>query len=570
MKFWRVVFVALLFPPFSAVPATLSATFNTVPQGTEVDLTREGKLDWIHWGLHTDTSWDRKAGVTAFISDFILQDASNGYAYVYQYADNFHGYTWSDGFPEVGATNTTTGVWAYGVPVIASGFRFTVPADTNLRTLKVYVGVFAGVGQFEARLTDNSAPGYTNRTLTNIRNGPGRVYTIDYAADSPGQSLVIRWILVEPRDATANVTLQAAALSTATANNPPFAVITNRASGNFPAGTAIALGAEAFDVDGQLARVEFYDRGTRLGEDTSSPFTFDWNAAAPGRHIITARAVDNDGASRESPPVDLFVHGTGGMLTGAVGFPPPLVNLTIEGMGDWMHRGLVTSNSVNHKANVAPQINMTLLGLQPARRFTNNYTSFAWTDGTPVLSEAGTRTGIYITGFTNGFKITAPADTVARKLKVYAGLYGAAGNLQAFLSDASAPAYSDASLDDIYQDRYAVYTIDYQAASPGQVLTVLYRSSRTYDTDFGNVTLPAVTLQGPPVTLVRILNPRRMANFLVFNFNTETGLTYTVQYATELTSGTWHPLTTITGDGNVTAITEPITTDLRFYRVRIP
>jgi hypothetical protein len=573
MTFWRVVLVALLMPLFSAFSATLSVTFNTVPQNSEVNLTSEGKLDWVHWGLFTDTSLNRKSGVTPFITDFILQDASNGYAYVYQYADNFNGYTWSDGFPEIGATNTPTGVWAYGVPNIGSGFRFAVPADTIPRTLKVYVGWFAGMGQFEAHLSDNSAPGYINSTPLlepHLAGGPGHVYTIDYAADSPGQSLIIRWTLISLRSSTANVTLQAAALSASEANNPPFAVITNEANGNFTTGTPIRLGADAFDSDGQVERVEFYDLGTRLGEAASSPFTFDWNGASPGRHIVTAHAIDNQGASRESPPVDLFVHGNGGLLTGALGFPPTSVNLTVEGTGDWIHGGLINSNSVNRKAGVAPQVNIDVLGTQPAKRFSNNYTSFTWTDGAPVTTESGTPTGVYVTGFTNGFKITAPADTTPRRLKLYAGLYGSAENLQAFLSDASAPAWSDTSLDDIYANRYAAYTIDYSAASPGQTLTVLYRLSRAYDMDFGNVTLPAVTLEGPAVMLVRILNPRSIANSLVFNFNTEAARTYTVQYTTELTSGAWHPLTTIAGDGNVATVSDPMTTGSRFYRVRVP
>jgi hypothetical protein len=573
MKFWRAVFVALFLPVFSALPANLSVTFNPVPESSEVNLATEGKLDWVHWGLYTDSSLNRKAGVTPFISDFILQDASNGYAYVYQYADNFNGYTWNDGFPEIGATNTATGVWAYGVPNIGSGFRFTVPADPTPRTLKVYVGWFAGMGSFEAYFSDNSAPGYTNATPTlepHLNGGPGRVYTIDYAANSPGQALIIRWTLVSLRSSTANVTLQAAALSTSDANNPPFAVITNEANANFTVGTPILLGADAFDLDGQVARVEFYDRGTWLGEDTSSPFTFDWKSATLGHHIVSARAFDNQGGSRASPPVDLFVHGAGGMLAGAFAFPPAFVNLTTEGTADWMHRGLVNSNSVNHKANVAPQLNITALGTHPLSRFSNNYTSFAWTDGTPVTSEGRTSTGVYITGFTNGFKITVPADTVSRTLRVYAGLYGAAATLQAFLSDASAPAYSDVSLEDIYDDRYAVYDIHYRAASAGQALTVLYRASRVYDMDYGNLTLPAISLQGPAAVLVRILNPRRVFGSFIFNFNTEAGGTYTVQYATELTSGTWAPLTTITGDGAVATVSDPIMAGSRFYRVRVP
>ena len=53
--------------------ATLSGTVLEIPRNSVVDLTAAGALDWVHWGLHTDTSLDRKANVPAQISDFSLQ-----------------------------------------------------------------------------------------------------------------------------------------------------------------------------------------------------------------------------------------------------------------------------------------------------------------------------------------------------------------------------------------------------------------------------------------------------------------------------------------------------------------
>src|SRR6187402_52495 len=115
MKFWRVVLFATLVSVSSPLCAcTLSVTFSEVPEGSVVDLTSEGKIDWVHWGLHTDSSLHRKAGVTPLISDFVRQDASNGFSHIYQYADNYNGYSWGDGVPETAVTNTPTGVWAFG------------------------------------------------------------------------------------------------------------------------------------------------------------------------------------------------------------------------------------------------------------------------------------------------------------------------------------------------------------------------------------------------------------------------------------------------------------------------
>src|SRR4029453_10166646 len=168
-----------------ALEATSSGELVPIPQGAVIDLTAEGPLDWVHWGLHTEASLDRKDGVAPLISDFTVLYASNAYAFVYQFADNYNGYSWSDGTPTASVTNTTTGVWAYGVPTKESGFQITAPADTTLRTLKVYVGAFSGKGKFEASLSDNSATPYVDTSFGNqMGNGPSGVYLFTTAPHS--------------------------------------------------------------------------------------------------------------------------------------------------------------------------------------------------------------------------------------------------------------------------------------------------------------------------------------------------------------------------------------------------
>jgi hypothetical protein len=557
---------------FMARGGTNLVTFASIPQGANIDLTAEGKTDWVHWGLFTDSSLNRKAGVPPLIGDFTLQTAQGGSGSVFQYADNFNGYSWTDGFPEPSATNTPTGVWAYGTPRLGVGFTLAVPADTMTSTLKVYVGVFAGRGKFETWLSDDSAPVYTENTLLNATNGPGRVYTIEFSADSPGQWLMVRWTLVTQFDVTANVTLQAAAMSMADANNPPIvslSVPTNNAA--FPYGVPILLVPSVADVDGTVTLVEFYDGETRIGETTTSPFDLEWSGAAIGLHQLTVRAVDDRGASRTSAPMDVFVFAAGGRMTGTRASAPAYVDLTREGTADWVHWGLLDIDSVNRKAGIAPQISdLTVIGAR--RRYADSPTAFAWNDGMPTPSEAGTWTGLFVTGFTNGFIITAPADTNARRLKVWLGVYGAAGTFQAFLSDGSAPPYTDTSLDSIFGKLQAVYSLDYSAASPGQTLSVQYRSARVYDMDFGNVAVQAAALQAvaPPPT-VRLVNARAVGSSFQFDLPTEAGRTYTVQYATELETGTWQTLTVVMGNGSLTTVTDAVLTDRqRFYRVRIP
>jgi hypothetical protein len=512
----RVVFVrwmltgilSLLLLNFSSHAATLSGTVAAIPRNSVVDLTAAGALDWVHWGLHTDTSVDRKANVTPRISDFtLLPPASietNAGTYAFQFSDNPNGYSWSDGSPTASVTNTTTGVWAYGFPIsLGTGFELTVPADTQVKTLKLYVGAWAAQARLQATLSDDSAPAYVDITVNNMgvvpqRQDPSYVYTIEFAAASAGQSLRIRYSNIHFYHASGNVTLQSAALTTAGADSPPGVSLTGPAfNSKYAAGENITLTASAADPEGAVNRVEFFANDTRIGTDSSDPFSVIWDSAPAGYHVLTAIAYDEAGNVAGSLPIDIFVHGSGGTLSANLADPPAAVNLTLEGVNDWTHWGLVSSNSLDRKADVPARISaLTVLGTEPLQQYSNNYTSFSWTDGTPTPSVSGTPTGVFLPGRQNGFRLTTPADATPRRLKVYVGLYGAKGNFQAYLTDFSAMAFTDTSLENIWSDSYAVFTIDYTAASPGQSLVVQYRSLDLYDFDFGNVTIQSATLVG--------------------------------------------------------------------------
>ena len=62
---------------------------------------------------------------------------------------------------------------------------------------------------------------------------------------------------------------------------------------------AITTTATAADADGTVARVEFLRNGSVVAKDTTSPYSWRWSSATPGTHTVTARAVDNAGASDE-------------------------------------------------------------------------------------------------------------------------------------------------------------------------------------------------------------------------------------------------------------------------------
>lgn len=458
---------------------------------------------------------------------------------------------------------------------MGSGFQITVPADTTQKTLQVFVGAFAARGELKASLSDGSAPQFTSsfaQTVNNSTNGPGGVFTLNFAAGSPGQTLIVQWVVAQDYSLSANVTLQAAALTEAGADNPPFVLLnspTNDAA--YPASTNVIFTGTAQDFDGSVTNIEFFANGNKLGETNVSPFTFTWSNAPVGQYSVTAVATDNAGISRPSVPANIFVYGNGGTEIGSLANPPATVDLTAEGTADWIHWGLTNATDVDYKSNVVRKIsNFTELGTNAIQQYGDNFTAFSWSDGIPDGTVSGTTTGVFVTGATNGFELTVPADTNSRTLRIYAGLYGAQGRFQAYLSDLSAPPFTDMSVSNVYGNSYVVYTITYAAASPGQTLKVLYSSANLFDTVYGNVTLQAGTLQGGPPDLMPayLLSPQYTTNGFSFSVATQTNHNYTVEYTDSLNPTAWQTLTNFAGDGGTAGILDPnALATQRFYRV---
>ena len=68
------------------------------------------------------------------------------------------------------------------------------------------------------------------------------------------------------------------------------------------------LQADATDSDGTIVKVEFYNGTDKLGEDTSSPFSFHWTGVAAGNYTLRASAIDNLGATNVSTNISIIVR----------------------------------------------------------------------------------------------------------------------------------------------------------------------------------------------------------------------------------------------------------------------
>lgn len=90
------------------------------------------------------------------------------------------------------------------------------------------------------------------------------------------------------------------------ANVAPTASISNPANNSSSNAQNITISATASDTDGSIAKVEFYDGTTKLGEDTTAPYSLDVSLD-PGTYTFTVKAYDNKNASATSATVNYTV-----------------------------------------------------------------------------------------------------------------------------------------------------------------------------------------------------------------------------------------------------------------------
>jgi hypothetical protein len=225
-------------------------------------------------------------------------------------------------------------------------------------------------------------------------------------------------------------------------------------------------------------------------------------------------------------------------------------------------------NSFDHKRTVAQQLsNFVAVGSANTSQYNDNLTSFSWSDGTPTLNIAATRTGIYRTGLSNGFEVVLPADQTLRRLKMYVGLFGARGRFQATLSDLSAARYLDNSLISA-NNVVGTYTLFYAAASAGQRLTIRYISDTLIDPTYGNVTWQAGSVATVPA--MPTLQIESSGTGLALSFVTEPSFGYAVECSDSLGPPSWRVLTNFLATGIGTTLTNLTTIAPQgFYRLKM-
>jgi hypothetical protein len=201
---------------------------------TNANLTTLGTQDWAVWGfanngtstsLTPDVTMNGGAGIGS------LTNITNGNPLrgVGQFGrlGGQSSFTWSNGTPTASTSNTSPGIQhdgaGTGISTIGEGFSLTVAASTTPQTLTLYTATNYTDSKLVASLSDGSATPYTSNVVDlGVLDGSA-IYTITFAANSPGQTLTISDITQTQDDSidnTGNVIIQAAALSVASVPEP--------------------------------------------------------------------------------------------------------------------------------------------------------------------------------------------------------------------------------------------------------------------------------------------------------------------------------------------------------------
>ncbi len=91
-------------------------------------------------------------------------------------------------------------------------------------------------------------------------------------------------------------------------HQPPVVILTAPLNNGFYSRSVpLNLAAQASGIGATVTNVAFYSGTTRLGADSSSPFSFSWNNLTVGGFILRAVAMDDGGLSSTSPPVSITI-----------------------------------------------------------------------------------------------------------------------------------------------------------------------------------------------------------------------------------------------------------------------
>ncbi|HEY9250347.1 MAG TPA: Ig-like domain-containing protein, partial [Rariglobus sp.] len=175
-------------------------------------------------------------------------------------------------------------------------------------------------------------------------------------------------------------------LSTASAQAPSITLTAPVDGLTYTGPATLALQAIATDADGTVSRVDFFQGTTKLGEDTTAPYTFATAQLAPGNYTFSAVAVDNAGDVKLSNLVSVVVADRIGTAP-TVALSAPLGDTTVQVPGS-IALAADATDADGGVAKVAFYADGALLGEDATAPFALNWASAL--PGSHVLTAVAT------------------------------------------------------------------------------------------------------------------------------------------------------------------------------------
>ena len=274
-------------------PGQLTGQSVAMPSNNVVNLTTEGTIDWVRWGRASASDIDRKANVTAQLSGLTPINSAT----LNRFGGNATYWatpTWSDGSPTATHSGNPGGVYTTG-----TGIQLTAPADTSVKTLKLYLGAWQARGKLDVRLSDASAPAYITYINNTADPVTTRIITLDYKAASASQTLTVKYTL-DTDYAGGNIALQAATLSAPpTGNTAPILAPIGHQS--IEINQTLSFTVTATDTNGDPVSLSAtpLPSGASFIDLGNNSARFDWTplTGAAGSYPVTVTANDGNGGS---------------------------------------------------------------------------------------------------------------------------------------------------------------------------------------------------------------------------------------------------------------------------------
>jgi len=163
-------------------------------------------------------------------------------------------------------------------------------------------------------------------------------------------------------------------------NALPLVSLTSPAnSAGFTTGSTVTLSANASDSDGTIAKVEFFQGATKLGEDLTSPYSFAWTGVPAGSYSLTAKATDDQSAVTTSAAIAITVTNPTPNVAPAVSLTSP-ANAASFASGSTV---TISANATDSDGTIA-KVEFFQGATKLGEDLTSPY-SFAWT-GVPAGS----------------------------------------------------------------------------------------------------------------------------------------------------------------------------------------